>query len=59
MFRADLLSIIKSLNNVFTAIGIRHTGYADCLLARSGWKFQVILRMWKLLAKRKSVPRKV
>jgi hypothetical protein len=36
MFRADLLSIIRSLNTVFTAIGICHTSYVDCLLARSG-----------------------
>jgi len=25
MFRTDILSIIRSLNNVFTAIGICHT----------------------------------
>jgi hypothetical protein len=37
MFRTDLLSIIRSLNTLFTAIGICHTGYVDCLLARSGW----------------------
>jgi predicted phage tail protein len=24
-------------STLYTAIGIRHTGYADCLLARSGW----------------------
>jgi len=36
MFRTDLLSIIRSLNIVFTAIGICHTSYVDCLLARSG-----------------------
>ena len=36
MFRADLLSIIRSLNTVFTAIGICHTSYVDCLVARSG-----------------------
>ena len=35
MFRADLLSIIRSLNTVFTAIGICHTSYVSCLLARS------------------------
>jgi len=33
MFRKDLLPIIRSLNNVFTEIGICHTGYVDCLLA--------------------------
>jgi len=37
MFRTDLLSIIRSLNTVFTATGICHTSYVDCLLARSGW----------------------
>ena len=37
MFRTDLLSIIRSLNTVFTAIGICHTSSFDCLLARSGW----------------------
>jgi len=35
MFRTDLLSIIMSLNTVFTGTGICHTGYVDCLLARS------------------------
>jgi len=34
MFRTDLLSVIRSLNTVFTAIGICHTSYVDCLLAR-------------------------
>jgi len=37
MFRTDLLSIIISLNTVFTEIGICHTSYVDCLLARLGW----------------------
>ena len=36
MFRTDLLSIIRSLNTVYTAIVICHTGCVDCLLARSG-----------------------
>jgi len=35
MFRADLLSIIRNLNTVFTAIGICRTSYVDCLLADS------------------------
>ena len=34
-FQTDLLSIIRSLN-IFTAIGICHTSYIACLLARSG-----------------------
>jgi hypothetical protein len=38
MFRTDLLSIIRSLDTVFTAIGICHASYVDCLLARSGWR---------------------
>ena len=37
MFQTDLLSIIRSLSTVYTAIGICHTGYAECLLAGSGW----------------------
>jgi len=37
MFRTDLLSIIRSLNTVFRAIGICHSSYVDCLLAWSGW----------------------
>ena len=31
----DLLSIIRSLNTVYTAIGIVHASYVDCLLADS------------------------
>jgi hypothetical protein len=37
MFRTDLLFISRSLNTVFTASGICHASYVDCLLARSGW----------------------
>jgi uncharacterized membrane protein YqaE (UPF0057 family) len=37
MFRTDLLSIIRSLNTVFTANGICHTSYVACLLTRLGW----------------------
>jgi len=37
MFRTDLLSIIRSLNTVYTARGIFHASYVDCLLARSEW----------------------
>ena len=37
MFRTDLLSIIRSLNTVFTAIGICHSSYVTCLLTKSGW----------------------
>ena len=36
MFLTDLLSIITSLNTVYTATGICHASYVDCLLARSG-----------------------
>ena len=34
VFRTDLLPIIRSLNTVYTAIGICHASYVDCLLAR-------------------------
>jgi hypothetical protein len=37
MFRRDLLSIIRSRNTIYTAIGICHASYVDSLLARSGW----------------------
>ena len=36
MFRADLLSIIRRLNNVYTATGIYHASSVGCLLARLG-----------------------
>ena len=39
MFWTDLLSIIRSLNTVYTAIGICHASYVNCLLVRSGWNF--------------------
>jgi hypothetical protein len=32
MFWTDLLSIIRSLNTVYTAIVIRYASYVDCLL---------------------------
>ena len=32
MFRTDLLSIIRSLNTLYTAIDICHASYVDCLL---------------------------
>jgi len=35
MFLTDLLSFIGSLNTVFTAFGICHTSYVDCLRADS------------------------
>jgi len=28
---------------VYTAVGICHTGYVDCLLAGSGWNIQISL----------------
>jgi len=37
MFQTNLLSIINSLNTVYTAIGVCHTSFVVCLLARSGW----------------------
>jgi len=53
MFRADLLSIIMSLNTVYTAIGICHTSYADCLLADgnliSMTQFKNSASLWLLL----------
>jgi hypothetical protein len=37
MFRTDLLSIIRSFSTVYRAMGICHSAYVDCLLARSRW----------------------
>jgi len=37
IFRAHLLSIVRNLNTVYTAIGICYTAYVDCLLARLRW----------------------
>jgi len=58
MFQTDLLSIIRSLNTVFTATGICHTSYVHCLLARSGWSIgtpddgqEVCLKHVELFAK--------
>jgi len=42
MFRTDLLSIIRSLNTVYTAIGICRIGCVDCLLTRSGWNISIL-----------------
>jgi hypothetical protein len=43
MFQTGLLPIIRSLNTVFTAIGISHISYVACLLARTGWNRSSIL----------------
>jgi len=47
MFPTDLQSFIRSLNTVYTAIGICHASCVACLLARSGWN-------WPDLASRQS-----
>jgi len=44
MFRTGLLSIIRSLNTVFTAIGICHTGHVDCLLAKLRWNCEYTIK---------------
>jgi hypothetical protein len=50
MFQTGLLSIIRSLNTVFTAICICHTGYVDRLLARSEWTVNMVCFLKALLA---------
>jgi len=35
MFRTDPMSLTRSLNTVYTAIGMCHASYVDSLLARS------------------------
>jgi len=43
MFRTDLLPIIRSLNTVYTAIGICYASYVDCLLLSSSWpRYQTV-----------------
>jgi len=42
MFRTDLLSIIRSLNTVYTTV-VSHASYVDCLLA----KFHPDLSSWQ------------
>ena len=44
MFRTDLLSTIRSLDTVFTAIGVCHTIYVECLLADSQHKYRVSIK---------------
>ena len=46
MFRTDLLSIIRSLNNVYAATSICHASYVDCPLARSGWNILISLAVY-------------
>ena len=41
MFQTGLLSIIMSLNTVFTTFGICHTSYVDCLLATSCCEYSI------------------
>jgi hypothetical protein len=45
MFRTDLLSIVRSLNTVFTATAICHTSYDDSLLASSRWNCKSVRNM--------------
>ena len=47
LFRTHLLSIIRSLNTVYTAIGICHATYVDCLLARQmASRMQIERKTW-------------
>jgi len=43
MFRTDPLSIISSLTTLYTAIGICHASYVDCLLGRSECNMLTVL----------------
>jgi hypothetical protein len=45
VFQSDLLSIFRSLNTVYTAVGICHASSVDCLLAKSGWSSILLLRI--------------
>jgi hypothetical protein len=43
MFRTGLPSIIRSLNTVYTAVGICHASYVYSLLVRSGCSILTLL----------------
>ena len=47
MFQTDLLSIIRSLNTVYTAIGICRSSYADCLLADSPHCVRLFVKIFR------------
>ena len=49
MFRTCFLPIISSLSTVYTAKGICHTGYVDCMLEGSGlfqWIWEICASLW-------------
>ena len=48
-----LLSVIRSLSTVYTAIDICHSSSVDCLLARSGWRLLVMdsRSVWNMQSK--------
>jgi len=39
----DGFSVCQESSTVHTAVGICHTGYADCLLAGTGWNILFLL----------------
>jgi len=48
MYQTHLLSVIRSLNTVYTALGIHHASYVDCLLARSEWNWTLPKYIWEI-----------
>jgi len=42
MYRTEFLYIIRSLDTAFTATGICHTSYVDCLLADGQHNYQTV-----------------
>jgi len=49
MFWTGPLSIRRSLNTVYTAMGICHASSVGCLLARSGWNSEVRMELSSIL----------
>jgi hypothetical protein len=53
MFHTDLMSIIRSLNTVFTAIGICHTSYgASEVTFANRWQYNYVILVMVLVRSR-------
>jgi len=50
---SDRFSVHQQVSStVYTAIGMCHTGYADCLLAGSGWNMEMLHRCLETVAEK-------
>jgi len=50
MFRTDLLSIVRSLNTVYTAIFICHASYTDCTVSQIKFSTEIYMFRTDLLS---------